>query len=103
MNTVKTLDELNSLLEKNSYVILDFYTPSCPPCNLIAPYVEELSHQYPLVAFVKVDCTKSFDISNEYNVGAVPTFIFLKNKEKVAMQHGANREELLTAIKENFS
>jgi thiol-disulfide isomerase/thioredoxin len=103
MNTVKTVDELNSLLEKNSYVILDFYTPSCPPCNLIAPYVEELSQQYPVVAFVKVDCSKSVDIPSEYNVSAVPTFIFLKNKVKVAMRYGANREELLAAIKENFS
>jgi thioredoxin 1 len=103
MIDITELDQLNSLLQKNTYVLVDFYTPSCPPCQSIAPYLEELADQYPLVSFVKVNCNTSVDIPQAYDIGAVPTFLLFTNGKKAAVKYGSNKEELLAAIKENFS
>ena len=81
MKDITENSELQNILTKNTYIFVDFYTPSCPPCNIVAPYLDELEQQYPLVTFVKVDCTKNSDIVDEHNVSAVPTFIlFSKGK-----------------------
>ena len=52
---------------------------------------------------VKVDCNKSVDIPQTYDIGAVPTFLLFTDGKKAAVKYGSNKEELLAAIKENFS
>ena len=104
MNELKDIDELSELLHQNTYVILDFYTPTCPPCKAIAPYIDELAEEYPVISFAKVNCHgKGGEIAQEYKIGAVPTFIFFSNGKKIHTVYGGDRDELLQAIKEKFS
>ena len=35
------------------------------------------------VVFLKVDVDEAEDVAQEYNISAMPTFIFLKNGQKV--------------------
>ena len=98
------VDQLKDLISRNSYVVIDFYTPTCPPCKAIAPYFQELSQTYPLISFAKVNCHgDGGDIASEYAIGAVPTFIFFVNSKKVHTVHGGDRKELLSAIENKFS
>jgi thiol-disulfide isomerase/thioredoxin len=104
MHEIRDIDELSDLLHQNSHVILDFYTPTCPPCKAIAPYLDELAEEYPLISFAKVNCHgEGGDVAHEYKIGAVPTFILFANGKKVHTVYGGDRKELLEAIKENFS
>jgi thioredoxin 1 len=104
MLELKDIDELSDLLHQNTYVLLDFYTPTCPPCKAIAPYLDELAEEYSAVSFAKVNCHgEGGDIAHEYKIGAVPTFIFFASGKKIHTVHGGDRKELLQAIKEKFS
>lgn len=99
---ITTLADLNKILGNNTFVLVDFYTQSCPPCKKIAPLFESLPEKYPHIAFIKVDCGNRNDIAPAYKVGAVPTFIFFKSGKAIYTHHGANEKELLDAIQKHF-
>ena len=56
----------------------------CGPCKVIAPQIEEMSKgEFSDVVFLKVDVDENEEASQEYNISAMPTFIFVKNNGKV--------------------
>merc|ERR1712083_1285165 len=63
-------------------VVVDFHATWCGPCKMIAPHLEEMDKTMDDVVFLKVDVDECEDIAEEYKVTAMPTFVFLKNKEK---------------------
>lgn len=61
-------------------VVVDFHATWCRPCHAIAPVFDKLSQSYRHVAFAKVDVDAQPAISRRYEVSAMPTFLFIKNK-----------------------
>lgn len=85
---INSPEELNALLEKTTYVVVDFYADWCPPCKAIAPVFESLAakHGKPgLLAFAKVNVDKVGSVAQAYNISAMPTFLFFKEAKKVAV------------------
>ena len=61
-------------------VLLDFQATWCAPCQQMRPEVEKLVKRgYPVK---QVDIDRSPDLSDRYNVTAVPTFIVVDSKGK---------------------
>jgi thioredoxin-like negative regulator of GroEL len=59
---------------------------------------EEMSN----VVFLKVDVDEAEDIlAEEYNISGFPTFVFLKNRQKVANLIGNNAEKLRELVKKH--
>lgn len=56
-------------------VLVDFFSESCGPCRSLAPILDQLEN----VTVLKVDVYDSPEVSNEYNISAVPTLKFFKN------------------------
>ncbi|UYV67580.1 TXN [Cordylochernes scorpioides] len=82
----------------NKLVVVDFYATWCGPCKMIAPYLEKLSGEHKDVVFLKVDVDENEDLASEYQVQCMPTFIFIKNRDKVGVFSGASEEKLLEQI-----
>merc|ERR1711976_99947 len=95
--------EFNSELESagSKLVVIDFFAEWCGPCKMIAPKIEELSAQKDNVVFVKVDVDENEDAASQYNISAMPTFVFIKNKEKVDEMMGANYEKLKEMVEKH--
>jgi len=85
-------------------VVIDFTASWCGPCKLIAPFYAELSDSEEVkqlgVVFLKVDVDENADTAQEYNVSAMPTFIFVKNGEVVDRLMGANAARLQEMVLE---
>jgi thioredoxin 1 len=96
---VKNKDEFDTILNNNKHVIVDFYATWCGPCKRIAPDIEKMAIEYKDVIFVKVDVEECDDVSSEYGVKAMPTFLFFTNGKKVYTVVGAD----LNKIKEKVS
>nr|2XBI_A Chain A, THIOREDOXIN [Schistosoma mansoni] len=92
--------DLESLLEqhKNKLVVVDFFATWCGPCKTIAPLFKELSEKYDAI-FVKVDVDKLEETARKYNISAMPTFIAIKNGEKVGDVVGASIAKVEDMIK----
>jgi thioredoxin 1 len=71
------------VLAQGKPVVVDFYATWCGPCKMIAPKLEELSETMPQVIFVKIDVDQAEDLAAEFQVSAMPTFMFFKGGEKV--------------------
>eukprot|EP00095_Tigriopus_kingsejongensis_P009072 maker-scaffold742_size103727-snap-gene-0.15 protein:Tk09072 transcript:maker-scaffold742_size103727-snap-gene-0.15-mRNA-1 annotation:"Thioredoxin-2" len=93
---IPDMDELRSQLAAagDKLVVIDFYATWCGPCKMIAPQIEEMAGSMAEVVFLKVDVDEAEDVAAEYNVTAMPTFILIKNSEKVDDLMGANSDKL---------
>lgn len=103
---VSSAAELQSLFASTTYVVVDFFADWCPPCKTIAPIYEGLAakHSIPgILAFAKVNVEHVKELSAEYQVTAMPTFMFFKNGTKVSVDYklqiqGADPGSLMTAV-----
>lgn len=92
---VKDMNEFTTKLsEATGLVVVDFFATWCGPCKLIAPKIEELAVEFPDVVFLKVDVDECEDISAEYDISAMPTFVFIKAQKKVDAFSGANADKV---------
>uniref|UniRef100_A0A8D9B3L8 Thioredoxin n=1 Tax=Cacopsylla melanoneura TaxID=428564 RepID=A0A8D9B3L8_9HEMI len=82
----------------NKLIVIDFYATWCGPCKQIAPKIEELAAEYQDVVFLKVDVDENEDIAMEYDISSMPTFVFVKNSEKVEQFSGANFDKLKATV-----
>jgi len=92
--TSKTLhvgdSEYAAILKQHSHVVVDCYADWCPPCKMIAPFIEELAGEYDgRVTFVKVDVDASPGVAMQYGVHSIPTLLFIRNGQLVDQQVGA--------------
>lgn len=96
---VKVLSESSEVPQKGN-VVIDFFATWCGPCKRIAPIFEDLADKYyPQILFFKVDVDESPDLVNDFDVSAMPTFVFLKDGKIVKKVEGAD----LRALEEGFA
>lgn len=91
--------EFANLIAVDGLVVVDFFATWCGPCITMAPILDILERKYDDVKFYKVDVDKCGDISSEYGVSAMPTFIFFVHGKKVDEIKGANAAALEEKIK----
>ncbi len=57
--------------------IVQFHTPTCPPCRQITPQIERaIARNSEPVRWVRVDATEDTEAVATYGVSAVPTLIY---------------------------
>ncbi|PKU69438.1 thioredoxin H1-like [Dendrobium catenatum] len=93
-----TIEEWNEQIElaqeSKQLVIVDFTAAWCVPCRMIAPIFDELAKKFVDVVFLKVDVDDLKTIAQEWEITAMPTFIFLKEGTLLDKLVGANEDEL---------
>ncbi|XP_066362183.1 thioredoxin H-type-like [Miscanthus floridulus] len=95
---IHSLDEWSIQIEEansaKKLVVIDFTATWCPPCRVIAPVFAELAKKHPSVVFLKVDVDEMKTIAEQFNVEAMPTFLFMKEGDVKDRVVGAAKEEL---------
>ncbi|OEL28190.1 Thioredoxin H-type [Dichanthelium oligosanthes] len=87
--------QMNKAKEAGKLVVIDFTASWCPPCRFIAPVFVELAKAHPHIIFLKVDVDELKEVSEQYEITAMPTFAFVKDGEKVHTIVGADKENLI--------
>ncbi|CAG9572656.1 unnamed protein product [Danaus chrysippus] len=98
---IKDADDLKNRLGEagEKLVVIDFMATWCGPCKMIGPKLEELAGEMAdSIVVLKVDVDECEDIATEYNVNAMPTFVFIKNSQKLEEFSGANVDKLKNTI-----
>ena len=61
------------VLESSVPVLVDFWAPWCPPCQKLAPTIEELTYQYSESARVgKIDVDVNPESASTYRITSIP-------------------------------
>merc|ERR1712037_141996 len=84
-------------------VVVDFHATWCGPCKMIAPIIVEMAGKMDNVVFLKVDVDEAEDVAGEYNISAMPTFVFLKDGKKIDDLMGANADKLKELVNKHSS
>ena len=90
IQVVSDVNFAGSVLGADKPVLVDFWATWCGPCLQMAPAVSQLADEYKDRAIVaKVDVDKNPDISNKYDISAIPTFIVFNQGEEVMRYTGS--------------
>lgn len=91
IDTVTTDTFEEQVMKHDGVVFVDFYADWCGPCKMTSPIIEELSENpaYAEVKFVKVDVDANQELSGQFSVFSIPTFITFKKGEVVSQFSGA--------------
>ncbi len=86
----------------NLPVVLDVYATWCGPCQQMAPIFDELEKEMgDKVKFAKLNVDEARELSIQYGVTSVPTFVFIKNNEIKHKETGyMNKDDLKKKIEE---
>jgi thioredoxin-like negative regulator of GroEL len=79
------------------FIFADFHAPS-KPGGQMDKVVQALAKVHPSVKFAKLNAETSSDIAEQFEVSAVPTFCFFKNKAVIDRLEGADSLELTRRV-----
>lgn len=90
MKQVSGVDFDAEVLRSKEPVLVDFFTPDCPPCRMMAPILQEISDEANgQFKIVKVDAAVEAELAVSYGVSAVPAFYAFSNGKCVGQTVGA--------------
>ena len=99
--SITTRAQVKSALNAGRTTVLYFTAKWCGPCKVISPEFERLvsAHAPDGVTGLKVDVDAADkDLLEHFQVEAMPTFVFIRDKEVVYTQQGANASALQMAF-----
>ncbi|MGM0846947.1 MAG: thioredoxin family protein [Bacillota bacterium] len=76
-----------NLLKSGEKVLLDFYTPSCGGCKVLAYQLEE-ADAHTLTPIVKVDATTNESLAARFGIMKVPQLVLVKNNMEIDRHPG---------------
>ncbi|OKL58463.1 hypothetical protein UA08_05992 [Talaromyces atroroseus] len=92
-----------SSLPPSTLLVLSFHTPWAAPCTQMRTILNTLAGGYPVtspptVSFVSVNAEELPDISEEYDVTAVPFLVLIRNKKVLESISGSDAIKVRDAI-----
>lgn len=86
----------NEFIGKYPISVVDCWAPWCGPCRMIAPIIEELSHEMEgKIAFGKLNTDENQGTARAFNIYAIPTLLVFKGGQMVDQIVGAFPKEQL--------
>ncbi|KAF8520513.1 glutaredoxin [Gautieria morchelliformis] len=78
--------------------LLNFWAPWAEPCKQMNQVVAELAHRHPKVLVLQVDAEALPEITESFDIEAVPSFVILRGHTLLARIAGADASALTTAL-----
>ncbi|MDR2116386.1 MAG: thioredoxin [Planctomycetaceae bacterium] len=91
-----------NVLKSTIPVLVDFWSPSCLPCRMLVPVLEELAKENAgEIRIAKVNMAEFPQIGAKYGVDMLPTLLFFNNGNVVERMVGSqSKNKLQNALDE---
>ena len=98
-----TLDNLDSTIDSNDIVFLDFWAEWCGPCKMFEPVFEKAAETHSDVVFGKIDTDAEQQLGAMLQIQSIPTLMAFRENILVFSQPGAlnggQLEQVIDAVK----
>jgi len=84
-----TAEQVNSTINDNEIVLVDFWASWCGPCKQFAPTFSASSDKHPDVVYAKVDTEAQQELAAAADIRSIPTLMAFKKGQLVFNQAGA--------------
>ncbi len=89
-------DFIEKVLKSEVPVLVDFWSPTCGPCRMLAPVLDELACENGAdYRFAKVNVYETPQIGSQYGVDMLPTLLFFHRGRVVERMMGVQDKEKL--------
>ncbi|WAO83581.1 Hypothetical protein NCS54_00077700 [Fusarium falciforme] len=98
---IGSTQQFDALLKSSRIVVADFYADWCGPCKQIAPLYASLSNELSrenILTFVKINSEEQGELSERYQVSALPTFLLFLDGKQIDKVQGANPPKLQAMV-----
>lgn len=84
------------VLKSDQLVLVDFWSPICPPCLVLAPIIEEIAQEFERKAKIgKLNVLENPETANKYQIFSIPTIIIFKNGKEIERAVGLRPKEVI--------
>ena len=85
-------------------VLVDFWSPSCGPCMLLMPAIEQIDKEYDDLTVIKLNVTEGDNLTyaQELGVMGLPTLVFFKDGVEVERLVGRQYKNNIVEVIENL-
>lgn len=97
------MEKFEDVIQSQRIVVVDFFAEWCGPCKAMKPVFEKAKQKFADKALmVTIDVDSHEDLSAQYRIQTVPTFILFKNGESVWRHSGVIASAALEGIIEQY-
>lgn len=83
-----TKENFKDTIEKNNFVIVDFWAPWCDPCVAFTPVFEAAAEKNPDILFGMVDTEQDPEIAEYFEVNKIPGILVVREQAGIHAQQG---------------
>lgn len=78
-------EEFKKLKEEKGLLLVDFYSPTCGPCKMLAHVLEDIDKglEGKNASIVKINYDENFPLARELEIPSYPTMLLLKDGEEI--------------------
>ena len=90
------------VLKSEKVTLVDFFATWCPPCQMLAPVLEELGEEDDRYDIVKMNVDDAEELAERYEITVVPTLIIFKGGEIIDTFTGAKSKEEVEKMMDKY-